>query len=410
MNVKAKANIKQISQTTQYTCCAASISAALLAHGKDVTEEQLNQVLQALPQAGASWESMLATVQYFGLRGTLVVPATVGMLKSWTDRGIPVIIAWNPENRPWSHASTVFDVTDDGQGGRLVHVMDPNVPNSSKTARIVGEDEFCQKWAEKVTDSLIMRRPAMAIEREVSSEGRQVVASFKKTSAIFTRVATRHIEAFQFALAQAFADQVGMPERMSLAQLTKWLNQMFLDWQSKFDVWELSTLEVGEMTSIDLEYGDLRGRSLEYPGDYSEGSFDVPANANGTYIIHVNIKDLAIELATMNTTTQFFKQHKREIFDFLSDHKNHVLLERFLLGVPLDAAVTKFEFNDHSFDALNEIFFDNADGLHGIVRSNQSVGKILAKFEGNKLVFSVDVLFTYDLKRSDIEVSPYDNW
>lgn len=123
--------------------------------------------------AGASWEAMLATVQYFGLRGTLVVPSTVSQLKKWTDAGIPVVIAWNPENRPWSHASCVFDVDDQHN----VHVMDANIPNPSKTVRVVPEDEFYSKWSEAIGDKLIVRRPAMAIEREVTPAGRQVMAT-----------------------------------------------------------------------------------------------------------------------------------------------------------------------------------------------------------------------------------------
>jgi hypothetical protein len=99
------------------------------------------------------------------------------MLKEWTDKGVPVIIAWNPEGRPWSHASVVADVTD-GPDGRYVHVMDSNIPNPDKTFRILHEDEFCAKWGEKVSDSLIVRRPACAVEREVTVEGRQVRASW----------------------------------------------------------------------------------------------------------------------------------------------------------------------------------------------------------------------------------------
>jgi len=55
--------------------------------------------------------------------------------------------------------------------------MDPNVPNPSKTVRVVGEDEFCQKWKEKVSDKLTLRRPALFLEREISIDGRQVKAS-----------------------------------------------------------------------------------------------------------------------------------------------------------------------------------------------------------------------------------------
>jgi hypothetical protein len=178
----ARAEVAQLRQQTQFTCCATSIAAALRAHGKNVSEEDVNLVLAASPMAGASWEAMLATVQYFGCRGTLVVPATPRMLKTWTDAGVPVVIAWNPEGRPWSHASTVYDVVEGEDGKLTVYIMDPNIPNPTETTRILGEDEFCQKWGEKVSESLIMRRPAMAVEREVTLDGRQVKASTRRDS------------------------------------------------------------------------------------------------------------------------------------------------------------------------------------------------------------------------------------
>lgn len=178
----ARADVAHIRQTTQYTCCAASIASALKALGKHVTEDDVNKVLGAAPMAGATWEAMLATVQYFGCRGTLVVPSTPRMLKAWTDRGIPVVIAWNPEGRPWSHASTVFDVTEDESGKLTVYVMDSNIPNPEETVRVLDADTFCQKWGEKVSDTLIVRRPAMAVEREVDVQGRQVVASSRRAS------------------------------------------------------------------------------------------------------------------------------------------------------------------------------------------------------------------------------------
>jgi hypothetical protein len=179
MDKAARADVAQIRQTTQFTCCAASIASALKALGKSHSEDDVNKVLGAAPMAGATWESMLATVQYFGCRGTLVVPATPRMLKSWTDRGVPVLIGWNPEGRPWSHASVVFDVTEGPDGKLLVHVMDPNIPNPGETSRVLDEDEFCRRWSEKMSESLIMRRPAMAVELEVTTEGRQVVAAAK---------------------------------------------------------------------------------------------------------------------------------------------------------------------------------------------------------------------------------------
>lgn len=190
MDRSARAHVSEIRQTTQYTCCATSLTSALHALGKRLSEDDVNRVLDAAPMQGATWEAMLATVQYFGCRGTLVVPATPRMLKAWVDKGTPVIIAWNPEGRPWSHASTVFDVTEgppevlpdhctiEGQGpGLYIWVMDSNIPNPSKTVRVVHEDSFCQRWGEKVSDSLIVRRPAMTVEREITVDGRQVKAS-----------------------------------------------------------------------------------------------------------------------------------------------------------------------------------------------------------------------------------------
>jgi len=169
----AKANVALLRQETQFSCCAASIASALKAHGKDMTEAGVNKVLGASPMGGATWEAMLATVQYFGLRGTLVVPSTIAQLKGWTDAGIPVVIAWNPEGRPWSHASCVFHVDDE----QNVHVMDPNIPDPSETVRVVPKSEFYKKWYEAIGDKLIVRRPAMAIEREITQDGRQVMAA-----------------------------------------------------------------------------------------------------------------------------------------------------------------------------------------------------------------------------------------
>lgn len=202
----ARAEVAHLRQTTQFSCCATSLTSAFHALGKTFTEDDVNKVLGAAPMAGATWEAMLATVQYFGCRGTLVVPCTPRMLKTWTDQGIPVLIAWNPEGRPWSHASTVSDVTQglpdqipdhcivEGEGsGLYIWVADSNIPNPSKTVRIVHENSFCQRWGEKVSDSLIVRRPAMAVEREITVDGRQVMASSKNTPA--SRVASAYLSA-----------------------------------------------------------------------------------------------------------------------------------------------------------------------------------------------------------------------
>ena len=142
------------------------MSIALGAHGISANEDTVNEVMGASPMRGASWEDALACSQYFGCRATLVSPCTLGQLKEWTAAGTPVLIAWNPEGRPWSHASLVFDVTD-----KEVHIADPNIPDPNETVRVVLVEEFYKKWFENRGDYLV-RRPAMAIEREITSEGK----------------------------------------------------------------------------------------------------------------------------------------------------------------------------------------------------------------------------------------------
>lgn len=181
MDRAAKANVEPVRQRTQYTCMSASMCMALRALGMDCTEDEVNRVMGARPMKGAAWEHALACGQHFGMRCTLTTPSTVEQLKSWTDRGIPVMIAWNPEGRPWSHASLVFDVEDDG----TVHVADPNIPDPSETVRVVPKADFYKKWYEEWPNYHV-RRPAMAVEREIGATGRQLMASDMR------RVAAKH--------------------------------------------------------------------------------------------------------------------------------------------------------------------------------------------------------------------------
>tara|TARA_Y100000310_G_scaffold338820_1_gene429578 strand:- start:438 stop:1250 length:813 start_codon:yes stop_codon:yes gene_type:complete len=172
----AKADVAPMRQRTQYSCMATSMTMCLQALGYDVNEDEVNKVMGARPMKGAQWEHALATAQHYGCRSTLVVPSTVLQLKEWTDAGNPVMIAWNPENRDWSHASVVFDVTPCEEHEFDVHVADPNCPDPDDTVRVVPKKEFYKKWFEKWPDYLV-RRPAMMVTREVTPDGRQVMAS-----------------------------------------------------------------------------------------------------------------------------------------------------------------------------------------------------------------------------------------
>lgn len=172
----AKADVIPVRQQNQYNCMTTSLSMALRAQGvpdEECDVQRVNKVVGAMPLRGAAWEPLLAAANHFGMRATLTLPSTVRQLKQWTDAGIPVVIAWNPEGREWSHASLVFDVDDDLN----VHVADPNIPDPDETVRVVPKAEFYDKWYEKSPQGFMIRRPACAIEREITADGRQVMAS-----------------------------------------------------------------------------------------------------------------------------------------------------------------------------------------------------------------------------------------
>jgi hypothetical protein len=133
---------------------------------KPYDEDAVNKVLKCSPKRGASWEEILICLQYFGMRGSLTIPCDFNLLKKWTDEGCPAIIGWNPQGRPWSHASVVCDV--DTEKGVLV--MDPNSINTSKTLKWWSFDDFSERWYESANDTVI-RRPACKIEREVTTDG-----------------------------------------------------------------------------------------------------------------------------------------------------------------------------------------------------------------------------------------------
>ena len=154
---------------------------------QDCSEDTVNRVMGAAPMRGAAWEQALATAQHYGVRATLTVPATLSQVKEWTDAGKPVMIGWNPEGREWSHASVIFDVQPCPTHGFMVHVADPNCPDPEQTVRVVPKGEFYAKWYEKFPNYLV-RRPALMLEREVTPEGRQVMASMKPVAKRATSV------------------------------------------------------------------------------------------------------------------------------------------------------------------------------------------------------------------------------
>lgn len=181
----ARAAVTPVRQRTQFSCMSCSMMMCLQALGMECEEDEVNKVMGSRPMKGASWEDALACAQHYGMRATLTCPSTIAQLKEWTDQGVPVMIAWNPEGRSWSHASVVFHVDDDLN----VHIADPNIPDPDETVRVMPKGDFYSKWYEKWPNYLV-RRPACAITREVTPDGRQVMASGQPSVA---RVVARYL-------------------------------------------------------------------------------------------------------------------------------------------------------------------------------------------------------------------------
>jgi ABC-type bacteriocin/lantibiotic exporter with double-glycine peptidase domain len=141
-----EALVTPVRQRTQYTCVPCSLMMCLNALGMDLTEEEVNKVMGARPMQGATWEQVVAATQHFGKRATLTAPCNIEQLKEWTSRGLPVIIAYNPEGRDWSHASVVYSVSNDLT---QVSIADPNMPNPMETTRVMSVEQFYKVWYEK---------------------------------------------------------------------------------------------------------------------------------------------------------------------------------------------------------------------------------------------------------------------
>lgn len=78
-----------------------------------------------------------------------------------------------------------------GDSGPWVWVADTNIPNPEKTSRVVPADVFYSKWFEKWPNYLV-RRPALMLDREISPEGRQVMASYKTRQDPYPKAAARY--------------------------------------------------------------------------------------------------------------------------------------------------------------------------------------------------------------------------
>jgi hypothetical protein len=443
---------------------ATSLSMALESCGIDADEDTVNKVMGAAPMHGASWEQAFAASQHFGARVTFICPATLAQVKAYTDKGVAVMIAWNPEGRPWSHASVIKDVDDEGN----VTVADPNIPDPDVLTRTLPKAEFYGKWYEK-WESYLVRRPAMAVEREVSPEGRQMVASTKVSmkepyeihgftdegkkhivseasseksaykiavqfkregyvgyiitpekqkiyfhmltptfrkfglenvmNPIVARVAARHMQAFQFALAQAFADQVGMPEHMNVKMLDALLRRAF---DSSVDdlEWELADFEIDMGTAT--AFGETHySKDYYHPDETDEVDVDVPVSASCNFTATMPLQHLANWL-TRYPKTQFFHHHYRDILKFFMSPSNRRLLEKFFEDMPVNTSGVPWD--DYASDSLKQEWNENSGSVNGSGSISSGIGDATFEFDGRAFQFKASVAFDYYNEDLSVEV------
>ena len=408
---------------------------------------------------GASWEQAFGAAQHYGARITFITPATLNQVKEYTDKGMAVMIAWNPEGRPWSHASVIKDVDDE-----FVYVADPNIPDPDETIRKVPKAEFYGKWYEKSSDYLV-RRCAMAVEREISPEGRQMVASVKvakevkvdparnpyerergtrnwgagghntrdrdvsegrsrkdkhkkdlsekeaamNVQASTARVAARYIQAYQYIFAQAFADQVGVPAHVSIPKLNGLILKAFTNALIEANQ-TMTNLKITQKGYIEMEYGptrsyyEYRGGPKESPDERDTKELEVPEVMSGTVLFNLTVRELVVAFRQLN---QFFNHHRNEIEAFFKDPKNLRLIEKYFNWIlKTDTSILdEFELAYVDEDAMTTTYDEALDGgLTGGGRPTQTVTAVKVDFKVNIITVQVDVDFTYGLDSSDFEL------
>ncbi len=92
-------NFPELRQTFDYDCGAEVLQAVLVYYGREVSEEVVLKLAKTSKEEGTAISRILGTLEHFGLLFDKRV-LTVGDLKMYIDRKIPVIIllqAWREE-------------------------------------------------------------------------------------------------------------------------------------------------------------------------------------------------------------------------------------------------------------------------------------------------------------------------
>ena len=210
------------------------------------------------------------------------------------------------------------------------------------------------------------------------------------------RVATRYLQAFQFGLAQAFADQVGMPDRMNLAKLDRLFRDAFLDAFKDLGYSLEGTLTPGRTNWI-----SLRGEGHPNSPSYEETEVEVLESAFGTVADSFRADVFVRNFLVPSAPTQFFRQHEKQIVAFFLNAQNEKQINLFLRSMQSEVLGKLGDTLTHeSLGAETADLFEqhSSAGLEPLEASSTVVTDFVAIVKRPLFIVRAKVVLKYDPK------------
>ena len=132
-------------------CGPTALRSVLALYGVEATEDQLARAMGWTAGEGVPPKAIVDEAKSRGLAARAETGCTLNDLEEWAERGVPVIVDWDPHDEgveEGSHYSVVVRVTDED-----VELMDPEKGAFSKVARA----KFDELW---------IRGRAIVVERQ----------------------------------------------------------------------------------------------------------------------------------------------------------------------------------------------------------------------------------------------------
>lgn len=232
--------------------------------------------------------------------------------------------------------------------------------------------------------------------------------------AVLDRAADHSVTAFQYALAQAFIDQVGQPGRLTIRQLHALLIRVFQDALSEAE-WNLVAANANGTVEITKEYGTpttfYSGGLQESPDEWPEAYLQIPATLQSNWTAKVPFRNVAAML--FGFQAPFFRAHRHEILAFFLSSSNSPLFKRFFQQwgalTLLDAVdFTEVGANDAELHDIHAASLADVDqGLSSQAGPGSGQAKdVEFKMEPRGFIVSVEVDFTCSTDAYDYEFEP----